>query len=365
MATREGLRSALTAPAPAASPGGRGIGRQVVLLLRKQLVLKRRAWRWTLLEVVFPLQPILFLWLIFKLGDGLLPFERKVTEAASSAPLSLLNASAPGLLGFMHLGGSIGSSPASAAAGGGDAAAAAAAYAVFCGAYDALLAWPGYESLVEQVAAQASGAGSVTCDADAGSAECRGFAQFAGQLGVTVPGGCRWYESAGGWVPFADAMPGKQAGGPPGLYLGVELGASSLRLRYEELLLADDANAEPAEQNAARSGLLAMQAAASALLMLHDTCPAEMEACGRECVAAAAGLAAATFGPSTGQLGAKCRQNPSAPACLLQLMEAMPADATALLVCLLPQWRGTRGSHWRTRSDSSCSSSPSARASSW
>ena len=122
----------------------------------------------------------------------------------------------------------------------------------------------------------------------------------------------------------------------------MELGASSLRLRYEELLLADDANAEPAEQNAARSGLLAMQAAASALLMLHDTCPAEMEACGRECVAAAAGLAAATFGPSTGQLGAKCRQNPSAPACLLQLMAAMPADATALLVCLLPHARDER-----------------------
>lgn len=295
--------------APIIAAGGRSLKRQVVLLLRKQLALKKRAWRWTLLEAVFPLQPILFLYLIFNLGDGLLPYEKKVTDAASSSPMSLWNATLPSMAGMMQIGGSVGFSPPGGASptAAADAAAARAIHATFCGVHDAVLTAPAYQEASQQAmqmaasgdldAAQlqhmAAGMGQTLTDAQAEQAAqqiqaCRAAeggkpsltCQMFDSIGKVTPGSCLWFsradgiDSAGGWLPFADQMAKMQGGGAaapanPGLYLGVEVGQHSMRVRYEELLLAENANAEPMEQNTARSGILAMQAVVSSLASTH------------------------------------------------------------------------------------------------
>ena len=63
----------------AAAPRERSVQKQVEVLVKKQLAMKARNWRWTLLEWVFPLQGILFLWLMFNLGNLVLPFEKVET----------------------------------------------------------------------------------------------------------------------------------------------------------------------------------------------------------------------------------------------------------------------------------------------
>eukprot|EP01043_Picozoa_sp_COSAG02_P110999 COSAG02_NODE_47141_length_343_cov_0.852459_1_plen_67_part_01 len=45
----------------------RSVRRQVGVLVSKQLAMKARNWRWTLLEWVFPLQGVVFLYFIFRL----------------------------------------------------------------------------------------------------------------------------------------------------------------------------------------------------------------------------------------------------------------------------------------------------------
>ena len=108
------------------------VWRQVEVLVRSQLAMKARSWRWTLLEWLFPMQGIIFLWLIINLGNnGFLPFEKIETKAQSCPPENLLNASAPGLVGLMYIGGSVGFAPTAGTAA--DIAAARAVYSVFCG----------------------------------------------------------------------------------------------------------------------------------------------------------------------------------------------------------------------------------------
>lgn len=54
--------------------GNRGFGRQVQLLMRKQTLLKKKAWMLTLLEILFPLYPICFLWGAFTFAGDLMPY---------------------------------------------------------------------------------------------------------------------------------------------------------------------------------------------------------------------------------------------------------------------------------------------------
>ena len=81
-------------------------------LMRKTMLMKQRALKWTLLEIFFPLYPICFLWLIFKFGADFLPFEKIETEATSLMPaVGMLNTSLPGLAGMMSMGGKLGFAP--------------------------------------------------------------------------------------------------------------------------------------------------------------------------------------------------------------------------------------------------------------
>ena len=168
--------------AAGAAPRKRSVQKQVEVLVKKQLAMKMRNWRWTLLEWVFPLQGILFLWLMFNLGNLVLPFEKVETAAQSFAPENLLNASllpswasctsaGPGLLGLMHIGGTVAIAPAAPD----DEAAARAVYSVFCGAYDAMRASTEYQEAIRSIeaAVQAGGDGPSACDTyGATSMEC-------------------------------------------------------------------------------------------------------------------------------------------------------------------------------------------------
>ena len=268
---------------------GRSVGRQIRLLFRKNISLKRRALGWTLLEVFFPLQPVFFLWLTFTLGKGFVPYVQEHSPAVSAGPaVPLLNTSALGLLGALHLGGNLGFAPAAGAS----PAPARAVHALLCGAYDAMLASPVYAERLAQAEAQLGGMAASACATDAMSLECR----VLSSAGHTAPGRCLLFDSraqldaAGGWLPFV-AEAGKagigaaKVSGPSALYAGVEVGARRLLLRHEALLLADDASAEPEEQNTLRSGLLVLQAAASGALLLHQACPRQTRACDARCVA--------------------------------------------------------------------------------
>ena len=96
--------------------GGRSLCRQVQLLTRKQIFMKQRALKWTLLEIFFPLYPIMFLYLIFKFGSEFLPYEKIVTDAVDFQPAQpLVNNSLPGLVVMMGLGGKVGFAPVDAA----------------------------------------------------------------------------------------------------------------------------------------------------------------------------------------------------------------------------------------------------------
>ena len=315
------------------SVGGRDLRRQVELLMRKQFILKRRAWKWTLLEIFFPLQPIFFLWLVFTLGGDFLPYEKEVTQVTSSfTPVNLLNNSAAGLAVAMHIGGSIGFAPVSTSAD--DHAAAAALHSLFCGGYDGVLGAPQYGDVVQQFEAQADEAASAACAADSGSMQCRMMG--AASEATYSPGRCQWFASpadldaAGGWFPFAGGGGGMDFGAPgaaqQGMYIGAVVGAHSLLIRNEDLILVDDANGDPEEQNTLRTGLLAFQWGASLALLANDRCPSQMAMCGQACFAQLVGIAA------SGQLQA-CG---SGVACVLGLLTEFPpaADSVPLLYCL-------------------------------
>jgi ABC-type transport system involved in multi-copper enzyme maturation permease subunit len=264
------------------------IQRQVVLLFRKQFTLKRRAWKWTLLEIFFPLQPVFFLWLTFTLGSGFIPYNKEVTPPKASQPPQLLaNTSGAGLLGLMYVGGSIGFTPASGSMA--DMDAARALHALFCGGYTALRGAPQVRTQIAHYEGIAQQMATAQCSQDPASMQCK----ILSSAGSTSPGRCLWFKNSaamdhvGGWFPFAGQMPGNA--GPKldadALYIGVEVGERSLLLRHEELILVDDANGDPEEQNTIRSGVLALQAAAGGALMLHSSCPTQTAACDERCVA--------------------------------------------------------------------------------
>ena len=220
------------------------------MLVKKQLAVARN-WRWTLLEWVFPLQGILFLWLMFNLGNLVLPFEKVETAAQSFAPENLVP-SLPGLLGLMHIGGTV------AIAAPDDGA--AARRCTLCSAARTPRCTPrastrrryGASRRLCRRAAMGRAPATRTGDVD-GMLD----GMTLGQLGDTTPGDCLYLDDAaamtarGGWLPFINTG---AAGSPPaGLYLGVEIGAHSMSIRHEEMLLAENANADPHEKNAARS----------------------------------------------------------------------------------------------------------------
>lgn len=254
----------------------RSVKRQIALLLRKQLALKRRGWKWTLLEVVFPLQPIFFLWVCFALGGKYIPYGHEVKEAKGFVPeqpanpaVGLANSSV-GLFGIMHLGGSVGFAPAQ-----GSANTARAVYSLICGSYEAALATPQYANLTQQAESLALQWGRTACATDSDGIECK----ILSSIGTASPGSCVWFDSAaqldaaGGWFPFANAAAGPGGTGSDGmdlsggLYIGVEVGPSKLLIRHENLILVDDANGDPEEQNTLRSGLIAFQTIGSLALM--------------------------------------------------------------------------------------------------
>jgi hypothetical protein len=350
-----GASSSSDGPEPLSSSGReRSVRRQVEVLVWKQLAMKARNWRWTLAEWIFPLQGVAFLYLIFTLGSkSFMPFEKIETQAQNFEPANLLNASAPGLLALMHVGGSVAFAPASRLQESGgdgsvtedqtaaakDAAAARAVYSVFCGSYQAMLASPEYQQVVQEIEAtvQQSGGDASACDVDPSSMECSAQG-IIGQLGDTTPGECLWLPDAesmvskGGWLPFLDAAnPQGSSQAPAGLYLGVEVGAHRMNIRYEEMLLAENANADPREKNAARSGLLAMQTTVSSLLLLHDVCPMEMEGCDKDCVAAMGGLI------SDPDLR-KCLENPRTLTCGALMASRLPSAGVQLLLCMYSQY---------------------------
>ena len=211
---------------------------------------------------------------------AVLRYSKEVTLAVdSNPPVNLMNTSAAGLLAMMHLGGSVGFAPAAAA----QPAAARALHSMVCGAYEAALASPYYAEVVRLAEDQAGKLAAAQCAADPKSLQCKIMSSM--DLNP-LPGGCSWFPTpeamdlAGGWFPFAGGglpgMPGAKAGG---LYIGLEVGESSLLLRHETLLLVDDPNGDPEEKNAARAGVLAMQAGASGALILHGKCPDQTAGC--------------------------------------------------------------------------------------
>ena len=63
-------------PAPSdGEAGDRSAGRQIQLLMRKQILLKKKAWQWTLLEILFPLYPCAFLWGAIHFAGDIMPYE--------------------------------------------------------------------------------------------------------------------------------------------------------------------------------------------------------------------------------------------------------------------------------------------------
>jgi len=76
--------------------------------MRKSILMKKRALKWTLLEIFFPLYPIGFLYLIFTFGADYLPYEKIEQEALSMMPaVPMLQTSIFGLGMMMSKGGKV------------------------------------------------------------------------------------------------------------------------------------------------------------------------------------------------------------------------------------------------------------------
>lgn len=179
--------------------GGRDLARQITVLMRKQIAVKKRAWKWTALEVFFPLYPIFFLYLVFEFGAEFLPYEKIVTDAVDYQPAVALSTSmveATGLPGMLHLGARLGFAPMAGAS----PAQAAAVHAYVCGSL--------------------------------------------AMIGANTATNCKLFPDTdtmnqhGGWVYLGEAsVNADETVDPQGNYIGVEIGESSLRIRHEEMVL--------------------------------------------------------------------------------------------------------------------------------
>ena len=86
----------------------RSIGRQIQILMRKQIQMKLKAMKWTLLEIFFPLYPCMFLFLIFEFGEDFLPFSNcgdpseKCYRAADPTPVAQVAPRGTGFCSTKH-----------------------------------------------------------------------------------------------------------------------------------------------------------------------------------------------------------------------------------------------------------------------
>ncbi len=251
--------------------------------MRKTMLMKQRALKWTMLEIFFPLYPICFLWLIFKFGADFLPFEVIKTEATSLMPaVSMMNTSLPGLAFMMSKGGKLGFAPVN----GGSANAARVVQSTVC------------------------------------STTAMVFAHVP-DFGEMDPELCQLYDSPEvmnvnqGWMPSFEEVESVNADhvdadvDEQGMYLGVEVDAKGLTIRHEDMILVADMSGDPMEKNAGLVGLHAIQALASSALINYNVCPSEFDACGGDCLAATTMLTAGLE-----QLMPVCAENAAAPECV-------------------------------------------------
>ena len=249
--------------------------------MRKTMLMKQRALKWTLLEIFFPLYPICFLWLIFKFGADFLPYEKIETEAVSLMPaVSMLNTSLPGLAFMVSKGGKIGFAPVN----------------------------PGSANAARVVQ-------NTVCSSTAAIFTAASFPAMDPDL-------CKLYESPEimnknqGWMPSFEAVESVNADHvdaaveDQGMYLGVEVDAKGLTIRHEDMLLVADMSGDLMEKNAGVVGLHAIQALSSYALINYNVCSDAYDACGDDCLAATTGLAAAME-----QLMPLCAADPAAAVC--------------------------------------------------
>ena len=320
--------------------------------MRKTMLMKQRALKWTLLEIFFPLYPIFFLYLIFTFGADFLPYEKIVTEAVDYQPAEpLLNTSLPGLVFMMSVGGKLGFAPATPA----DADAARMVQTSVCLITDAM-----YPMFAGGEACQAAMQGG-----DPGA--------MAGACPPAPDDICALYADPAtmnandGWMYMGEGDEQRREQRtmqsstyntesvnndevnqlkPPGMYIGVEVSQKGLNIRHEEMILVGDMSGDPMEGNAVGNGLLAVQALSSFALLSYNVCPGaecvlglslpvpdatmcQEEVCGADCQAALA----ATLAPGANPLEA-CRTDPASiltinPQCV-ELMACVATNAPAL-----------------------------------
>ena len=311
--------------------GGRTLGRQITLLMRKSVLVKKRALKWTLLEIFFPLYPIFFLYLIFTFGADFLPYEKIVTEAVDYQPAEpLLNTSLPGLVFMMSVGGKLGFAPATPA----DADAARMVQASVCLITDAMYPmFAGGEACQAAMQGGDPGAMAGACP-PAPDDICALYADPA-----TMNANDGWMYMPEGEAPReqrtmqsstynTESVNNDEVNQlkPPGMYIGVEVSQKGLNIRHEEMILVGDMSGDPMEGNAVGNGLLAVQALSSFALLSYNVCGAD---CDADCQAALA----ATLAPGANPLEA-CRTDPASilttsPQCV-ELMACVATNAPAL-----------------------------------
>ena len=331
--------------------GGRTLGRQITLLMRKSVLVKKRALKWTLLEIFFPLYPIFFLYLIFTFGADFLPYEKIVTEAVDYQPAEpLLNTSLPGLVFMMSVGGKLGFAPATPA----DADAARMVQTSVCLITDAMYPmFAGGEACQAAMQGGDPGAMAGACP-PAPDDICALYADPA-----TMNANDGWMYMPEGEEPReqrtmqsstynTESVNNDEVNQlkPPGMYIGVEVSQKGLNIRHEEMILVGDMSGDPMEGNAVGNGLLAVQALSSFALLSYNVCPGaecvlglslpvpdatmcQEDVCGADCQAALA----ATLAPGADPLEA-CRTDPANiltinPQCV-ELMACVATNAPAL-----------------------------------